>query len=74
MIEKGRGSRPARSHARSTDARRSRTSATVGCAVLYSSAYRAASVALRGPALPPMMIGGCGRCNGLGWASRSRSW
>ena len=71
ITENGSGSRPASSHARSTEARRSRTSAGVARTVLYSSAYRAARAALRGPAVPPMMIGGCGRCDGLGCASRS---
>ena len=41
--------------------------------VLYSSAQRAASFALRGPAFPPMISGGCGCCTGRGWASSPSS-
>jgi len=66
MIENGSGSRPAFSQAARTTARRPRTSSTVANGVLYSSAKRAASAALRAPPLPPMISGGWGRWTGLG--------
>ena len=73
MSENGIGSRPAASHAAATRSFIATASSSVANAVLYSSAQRAASAATRGPALPPISSGGCGRWTGLGRASSSSS-
>jgi hypothetical protein len=52
------GSRPARCQASATRARIVRHSSDVEKTTLYSSAHRAASRALLGPASPPMISGG----------------